>query len=156
MPTKVLKDVFHLVKGNVAHSTEVRAKKRAPIDLDHRENIIAVGRGFDWLHMPNRALIIGPYSHEWAKEVAVAGKIVLANQQAGRIKKEDGVLLLCSSAFRKERGTGREEPRSALRAREMARVAKAILAAEVPELEFDTLVGKVDMETRELFVLEQS
>lgn len=156
MAPTVLRDVFHLVKGNVAHTAEVREKRREPVDLDHRENIIAVGRGFDWLHMPNRALIIGPYSHEWAKEVAVAGKIVLSNLKEGRINKEDGVLLLCSSSFRKERGTGREEYRSELRAREMANIAKAILAAEVPELDFDTLVGKVDMDTRELSVLEQS
>lgn len=156
MPSSVLRDLFHLVKGNVAHISGVRVKKREPIDLDHRENIIAVGRGFDWLHMPNRALIIGPYSHEWANEVAVAGKIVLSNLNAGRANKDDGALLLCSSAFRKERGTGREQPRSELRALEMAKVAKAVLAKEVPELAFDVLVGTVDMDTRELIVLEQT
>lgn len=156
MSVEMLRDLFHFVKGNVAHIAETRTKRREPIDLDHRENIIAVGRGFDWLHMPNRALIIGPYGYEWANEVAVAGKIVLSNLKAGRIKEEDGVLLLCSSAFRAERGTGKEEPRSELRALEMARIAKAVLAKEVPELKFDVLVGKVDMDTRKLHVLEQS
>ena len=27
----------------------------------HQEQVLAVGRGFDWLHIPNKALIVGPY-----------------------------------------------------------------------------------------------
>jgi hypothetical protein len=26
-----------------------------------QEQVLAVGRGFDWLHIPNKALIVGPY-----------------------------------------------------------------------------------------------
>lgn len=154
MHPQVLADLFELVKGNMAHIKELRHKKRAPIDMDHRENIIAVGRGFDWLHIPNRALIIGPYDHGWPMEVVTAGKIILGNLKAGRIQAKDGFLLLCSSAFRKERGTGTERPRSELRAADMARVARKALEEHVPEVSFCTLVGKVDMDTRELFVLE--
>jgi hypothetical protein len=156
MHPNVRKDLFELVKGNAEHVCDVRAKNRAPIDMDHRENVIAVGRGFDWLHVPNRALIVGPFSHQWPLEVATAGKIVLSNLKEGRINPENGVLLLCSSAFRRDRGTGMERPRSELRARDMATVARAALAEHVPDLSFDVIVGTVDMDTRELHTLEVS
>lgn len=153
---QVLADLFELVKGNVAHITEIRGKCRKVVEMDHAENIIAVGRGFDWLHLPNRALIIGPYSHGWPLEVATAGKIVLGNIKEGRVRPEDGVLLLCSSAFRRERGTGMERPRSELRARDMGVYASAALREHVPELSFELVVGTVDMDTRELHVLARS
>ncbi len=156
MGLQVLSDVFELVKGNIAHIAEIRAKKREPIDMDHRENIIGVGRGFDSLHMPNRALIIGPFDHGWPNEVAVAGKIVKSNLEAGRINVEDGFLLLCSSAFRKDRGTGLERHRSEFRAKEIAKYAQKALTEAVPDLTFDVVIGTVDMDTRELYVLERS
>ena len=43
-----------------------RWKPAAPcVQLEHNEVVIAVGRGFDWLHLPNKALIIGPFDHSW-------------------------------------------------------------------------------------------
>jgi len=36
--------------------------------------VIAVGRGFDWLHLPNKALIIGPFDHSWTTTVGRAGE----------------------------------------------------------------------------------
>lgn len=148
MSPDIRKDLFELVKRNAEHVREVRAQKRALIDMDHRENIIAVGRGFDWLHVPNRALIVGPFSHGWPNEVATAGKIVLGNMNERRVDSANGVLLLCSSAFRKERGTGTERARAELRAKEIADTAVKTLRQEVPDLEFDVLIGIVDMDTR--------
>ena len=67
------------------------------IEFDHGERVIAVGRGFDWLHIPNTALIIGPYDHKWPDAVETAGQIVLNNIVSGRIPSEDGVLVLVSA-----------------------------------------------------------
>jgi hypothetical protein len=54
MPERVLHDLVPLVKGNIEHITEIRALHRN-LDLDtvHREWIICIGRGFDFLHIPN-------------------------------------------------------------------------------------------------------
>ena len=49
------------------HVTNTRHRRYAPIIslswcMTHtQEQILAVGRGFDWLHIPNKALIVGPY-----------------------------------------------------------------------------------------------
>ena len=63
MDAQMVTDFLPLLLGNWEHIRDVRASNRPPVDLEHREQIIAVGRGFDWLHLPNKALIIGPYSH---------------------------------------------------------------------------------------------
>jgi hypothetical protein len=87
-------DLFPLVAGNQVHVRETRKIGREPIELDHAERVIAVGRGFDWLHLPNTALIIGPYDHKWPDAVETAGQIVLENLQSARVPSEEGVLVL--------------------------------------------------------------
>jgi hypothetical protein len=68
------------------------------LDIEHREWVICLGRGFDWLHMPNQALIIGPYSPDLADPVRNAAGILQSNMAAGRIP-SDGFLLLASVPF---------------------------------------------------------
>jgi hypothetical protein len=60
--------------GNLAHIAEVREQCIAPLDIEHREWMICLGRGFDFLHTPNLALIIGPYSPDLADPVAQGGR----------------------------------------------------------------------------------
>ena len=62
MPQQMLADLARLAAGNLEHVAEVRHADRQ-LDIEHREWMICVGRGFDFLHAPNLALIIGPYSH---------------------------------------------------------------------------------------------
>jgi hypothetical protein len=90
-------DLLPLVTGNQVHVRETRKNARKPIELDHAERVIAVGRGFDWLHLPNTALIIGPYDHKWPDAAETAGHIVLRNIQTGRIPGDEGVLVLVSA-----------------------------------------------------------
>lgn len=61
-------DLLPLVQGNIRHVAEVRGTARE-LDIEHREWVLCLGRGFDWLHMPNQALIIGPYSPDLADPV---------------------------------------------------------------------------------------
>lgn len=100
MSAVMLNDLLPLIAGNIRHVAKVRASGKAPIDFEHREQVIAVGRGFDWLHMPNTALIVGPYSLAWPENVRVAGSIVLNNLKAGRIPEASGVLLLVAALHR--------------------------------------------------------
>ena len=47
--------------------------------------MICLGRGFDFLHTPNLALIIGPYSPDLADPLRKAAGIIQSNMEAGRI-----------------------------------------------------------------------
>jgi hypothetical protein len=53
MPQRILHDLVPLVKGNIEHVTEVRALHRnLELDTVHREWMVCIGRGFDFLHIP--------------------------------------------------------------------------------------------------------
>ncbi len=154
MNSEMRADLLPLVEGNLKHVAVVRAEQKPLIDLEHREQIIAVGRGFDWLHEPNRALIIGPYSHEWPAAVRTAGTIVLGNLNAGRIPAESGVLLLVGALWRsEEREVGRR-----LKEEKVRYVAKTALAElqNIPELKdhLKILAGVIDADTRKLHPIE--
>ena len=154
MASEMRRDLLPLVIGNLAHIASVKEEEKAPIDLEHREQIIALGRGFDWLHEPNRALIIGPYSHEWPSAVRTAGTIVLGNLKAGRIPAESGVLLLVCALWRsEEREVGRRLKEQ--KVRYMAKTALAELQT-MPELHkhLKVLAGVVDADTRKLHTIE--
>ncbi|WP_235263791.1 carboxysome shell carbonic anhydrase [Nitrincola sp. A-D6] len=58
MPAQIRHDLLPLVEGNLRHIDEMRQLQR-DLDIEHREWMICVGRGFDFLHVPNVALIIG-------------------------------------------------------------------------------------------------
>ncbi len=155
MDLQMVNDLLPLLIGNWEHVREVHASNRPPIDLEHREQIIAVGRGFDWLHLPNKALIIGPYSHEWPDAVATAGSIILGNLNAKRVPKKEGVLLLISALSRDEEGSFGWNM-ATQKAKYVERVARAILAEKVPELQdtLKVLSGVTFADTRKLHPLE--
>ncbi|MDP1927177.1 MAG: carboxysome shell carbonic anhydrase [Thiobacillus sp.] len=97
MPEQMRDDLLPLVLGNIRYVAEVRQAARA-LDIEHREWMICLGRGFDWLHMPNQALIIGPYSPDLDDPVRKAAGILQSNMVAGRIL-DDGILLLVSVPY---------------------------------------------------------
>ncbi len=148
MQPEMIADLMPLVIGNLRHIDAIRKAKRPIADAEHKEQVLAVGRGFDWLHLPNKALIVGPYSYNLGDPIAVAGTVLLGNIKAGRIRGEDGVVLLSSAAYRKEQGF--EQYRAVEKARALARFALATLHERVPELKpyLRTLVGTTDFDTR--------
>lgn len=103
----IVKSLLNLCVGNIRHIAEIRKTKRSPIDLDHKEHILAIGRGFDWFHLPNRMLIVGPYSFNLATPIVVAARIILDNLTAGRIPQKDGFALITSAVYRDEAGPQR-------------------------------------------------
>ena len=155
MDLQMVQDFLPLLRGNWEHIREIRASNRTPIELEHREQIIALGRGFDWLHMPNKALIIGPYSHAWPDAVATAGKIILDNFEASRVPREEGVLLLVASLSRDEEGSFGWNM-AVEKAKYLERVALTILNERVPELKdsLRALAGVVFADTRKLHLLQ--
>ena len=132
MNENMMKSLVKLCVGNIRHIAEIRKTKRSPIDLDHKENILAVGRGFDWFHLPNRMLIVGPYSLDLKKPIVTAGKIILSNIKEGRIPKKDGFLLVTSTPYRNEAGFERQ--RVVKKSQSLMEFALAALEEEVHQV----------------------
>ncbi len=155
LPSTVLGDLHRFVVGNQHHVLEIQSTNRTPVDLDHRECIIGVGQGFDWLHLPQVALVIGAYDHEWPSAVATAAKIVLDNIR-GETAHSNQALLLISALCRESQGSIAWNCSSETVAYQR-RYALESIRRHVPELEphLSVLSGVVDAETRLLHVADQ-
>ena len=101
MPLRMRSDLLPLIQGNLDHIAAVREAMRRnerSLTVGHSEWVICIGRGFDFLHTPNTALIIGPYSPDLTVPVRRAAGIIEANMGANRIP-DDGFLLLASVPY---------------------------------------------------------
>lgn len=126
-------DLLPLLMGNLAHIEQIRAqnKQRARLlDIEHHEWVICLGRGFDWLHTPNVALIIGPYSPNLADPIRTASDIIAANMRQGRVA-DDGFVLLASSPYE---APGPDRARAQLKSEFLAHFAARVIAEHHPEL----------------------
>ena len=149
MKAQTIEDLLPLLLGNLAHIAEVRRAGRTLTAASHMERIMGIGNGFEWLHLINRALLIGPYSYDLREPVAKAAGILLGNLESGRIPREDGVVVMTSATYRDETGT--ERLASVERAYSFVRLASETIAASVPALipYVSYLVGTLDSKTRE-------
>ena len=113
-PSLLLRFSFHYLfaQSALALFHALRHRRYTPTPLgchitQTQEQILAVGRGFDWLHIPNKALIVGPYrfasrfrhtgflssfrltapSYNLGDPIATAGSLLLSNLRDGRIPK---------------------------------------------------------------------
>lgn len=148
MQPQVVSDLLPLLEGNLRHIAQVRKTKRPITEIVHKEQVLAVGRGFDWLHLPNKALIVGPYSYNLGEPIATAGKLLLGNLKDGRISAEDGVVLLSSAVYRDD--VGFEKFRAVEKAKSLAQFSLDTLRERVPELlpSLRVLAGTVNQNTR--------
>jgi hypothetical protein len=129
MPPQLLRDLLPLVQGNLLHIEAMRHSKRQ-LDNEHREWMLCVGRGFDFLHVPNTALIIGPFSPDLAQPIRQAAAIIAANMQAGRIA-ADGFLLLSSVPYHHQ---GPDQARAELKSGFLNQFAASVVAEFDPVL----------------------
>lgn len=129
MPTQIRADLLPLLQGNFRHMAALRPLNRT-LDIEHREWMLCIGRGFDWLHLPNLALIIGPYSPDLADPVRKAAGIIRANMRAGRIP-DDGFLLLSSVPYE---DIGVDRARAQLKSDFMANFAADVVRRDFPDL----------------------
>ncbi|MEW8466937.1 MAG: hypothetical protein AB2637_00305, partial [Candidatus Thiodiazotropha sp.] len=118
-----------LVEGNLDHVHEARQLQRE-LDIVHREWMICIGRGFDFLHMPNLALIIGPYSPNLGDPIDKAAGIIENNMHAGRIP-DDGFLLLASVPYQ---DVGVDRARATVKSRFLSNFAADRIRSIHPEL----------------------
>jgi len=133
MPQEMRNDLLPLLAGNLSHIKVLRQERRSLV-VEHREWMICLGRGFDFLHTPNLALIIGPYSPDLADPIRKAASIIARNMAEGRIP-DDGFLLLASVPYDE---IGVDRARAVMKSQFLAR-----FAADVIEREFPDLAGKM-------------
>ncbi len=129
MPHEVRSDLLPLLAGNLAHITGLRQEKRA-LTVEHREWMICLGRGFDFLHTPNLALIIGPYSPDLSDPIRKAAAIIENNMAAGRIP-DDGFLLLASVPYDE---IGVDRARAVMKSHFLSQFASEVIEREFPDL----------------------
>ncbi|RUR45072.1 carboxysome shell carbonic anhydrase [Vreelandella populi] len=129
MPADMRRDLLPLLEGNLAHVSELQGIKRT-LDIEHREWAICIGRGFDFLHVPNTALIIGPYGPDLAEPIGTAAAIIEANMQAERIP-DDGFMLLASTPYHH---SGVDRARAMLKSRFLSEFAEGVIHREHPAL----------------------
>jgi hypothetical protein len=133
MPHEMRSDLLPLLAGNLSHIKGLRQERRSLI-VEHREWMICLGRGFDFLHTPNLALIVGPYSPDLSDPIRKAAGIIESNMAAGRIP-DDGFLLLASVPYDE---IGVDRARAVMKSHFLS-----MFAAEVIEHEFPDLAGKM-------------
>ena len=147
-PEKIRADILPLVAGNIKHVENVRKSNRQILDSEHREWILGIGRGFDWLHDPNTALIIGPYSPDLSEPIEIAAKIIKDNMESNRISR-NGFVLLTSAIYRE---VGVDQKRAIAKTRFLKKFSEYIITKKFPELK-DVMVPLsvvVDLNTREM------
>lgn len=133
LPGPMRADLLPLLMGNLTHVADIRQRTQQgqrELAVEHREWMICLGRGFDFLHTPNVALIVGPYSPDLTQPIRTAAQIIQSNMDHGRIPR-DGFLLL-SSAPHEEQGVARAQ--AELKARFLGQFAADVIAEAFPRL----------------------
>jgi hypothetical protein len=129
MPEQMRQDLLPLLEGNLKWISQVRSTCRL-LEIEHREWMICLGRGFDFLHTPNLALIIGPYSPDLSDPIRKAAGIIEANMRADRIP-NDGFLLFASVPYEE---IGMDRARAELKSLFLADFAAEVIRSEFPGL----------------------
>lgn len=99
MPQNMRQDLIPLMQGNCAHIAQIRAENRPIAEAEHKEWILAVGRGFDWLHEINSAFIIGPFDPRLRGAIGTGATLLLDNIHSGRVNPKDGIVLMASAPY---------------------------------------------------------
>ncbi len=153
MSRQMRHDLLPLISGNLDHIDEARKVERQ-LDNVHREWMICVGRGFDFVHMPNLALIIGPYSPNLADPIHKAAGIIESNMSAGRIP-DDGFLLLASVPYQE---LGVDRARAELKSQFLCDFAEQQILDIYPDLaqKMFKKSAVLNWQSRELQILRES
>lgn len=100
MPKRIALDLAPYIMGNHEHIKDVRERGKVNTDLEHRERVLAVGQGFDWLHKINYALINNDSDPKLEQVIGKAAGIILANRDKGNIPATGGLYFVSVPYFR--------------------------------------------------------
>jgi hypothetical protein len=86
MTMQMRMDLLPLIMGNIKHVAELRKTERSIIALDHNEWIIGVGgaTAFDFLHIPNTAILVGQYNPNLERPIKKAFEVYKQHWQPGK------------------------------------------------------------------------
>jgi hypothetical protein len=154
MSERIVHDLIPLVRGNIRHIAEIRASNRPVEESEHKEWVIGVGRGFDWLHLINTAFIVGPFDPNLSVAIETAAKLLKGNIDEGRVD-PNGIVLMTSAAFRDEGGP--EYHLAKEKAMFLSKFSFEIIKEKVPDLvpHLQILTGATDLDTRKFEVIER-
>ncbi len=154
IPERIISDLIPLVRGNINHIAEVRTSNRPIEELEHKEWVLGVGRGFDWLHLINTAFIIGPFDPNLSSAIETAANLLKSNIDHARIDPH-GIVLLTSAAYRDAAGS--EHNLAKEKALFLSKFALDIIKQKVPDLVpyLQILTGCTDLNTRKFEVIER-
>ncbi|MFZ2153746.1 MAG: hypothetical protein WAV16_00780 [Candidatus Moraniibacteriota bacterium] len=150
MPARIMDDLIPLVQGNLVCIAETLSKGKPLDQLVHGEWVLAVGKGFDWLHTPNMALIVGPYDPNIGEPIKTAAGIIKSNLEEGNDKQ--GMVLLSSAVY--------VDPAEKTRAKErtlyMNRLSQEIIEKNYPEMlaQMHSMAVVVNASTMEMEIVE--
>lgn len=154
MPMQVIKDFLPLVNGNIKHIDHVRTSNRPIEDYEHKESILAVGRGFDWLYTRNIAFTVGTTDPDFPIAIETAAKLIKDNIDSERVD-PNGIVLLTSAVYRDEAGPEYHLARE--KALFLSKFSQKIINDKVPDLVpyLQILTGFTDLDTRKFEVIER-
>jgi hypothetical protein len=154
MPERIRLDMLPLVEGNIRHTGEIINSNRPVAESEHKEWVLGIGRGFDWLHLINTAFIVGPYDPNLASAIETAAVLLKGNIDDKRVDSE-GIVLMTSSSYRDSAGPERSLAQE--KAKFLSRFALDIIKQKVPDLvpHLQLLTGCVDLNTRKFDVIER-
>jgi hypothetical protein len=101
MHSEVVRDLLPLLDGNRRHVSEKRQFKDelaelALPNLEHREWMLGIGSGFQFLHTANQALIVGPFSPDLTNPINIAAGIIKGNMADGRTNSTGFLVMACT------------------------------------------------------------
>jgi hypothetical protein len=94
-PQKIRDTLVVMEIGNILHTKEIVRMNRPIIDMEHRECILGIGKGFWYIMRANKIIIIGPYDPDLHEQIGIGAKIIKENIDSGRIK--NGFILMAST-----------------------------------------------------------
>jgi len=153
MPERIAMDMMPLIEGNIRHIAEVRAANRPIAEVEHKEWVLGLGRGFDWLHAINTAFIVGPFDPNLTTTIETAATLLKNNIENGRVN-QSGTVLMSSAAYR---SIGSEHELAKEKAVFLSKFAFKIIKDKVPDLvpHLQILTGCTDLNTRKFEVIER-
>lgn len=152
MDRDMIRDLLPLMTGNVAHIARLRRDPKKIEMLDHKERVLAVGQGFDWLHKVNFALIINDLDPTLDDTIGKAAGIIKENRDQHRIP-NDGALYFVSVSYFKP---GRRRQNAIERARYLTALGLESIQKFHPDLDgfFEPLTAVMEWDTRRLEIIE--
>lgn len=154
MPRQVVMDLMPLIEGNIRHIAKIRASNRPIGEYEHKEWVLGVGRGFDWLYTRNIAFTVGTRDPNHPIAIEIAAELLKDNIDAGRVD-PSGVVLMASAVYRD--AAGPEHGLAKEKALFLSKFALDIIKDKIPDLVpyLQVLTGCTDLNTRKFEVLER-